>query len=196
MNETNTTAIGETPVITNEVNLIAPVVSEIDLLENHIDEPIKKCVVGMALLGFKPLMSCCGFNYPQEKVPKKHLNKVYMYLSLDDIQKNSRGTNLLQIMQLSNWKIDILSGAHFIDFYANTWDKNHPWNDEKCPHFCEVFVLAINALERTLANLKPYFQKEAKIEDGNKFYIENVSKFWQYKPCKEWVVTPEIFDKL
>lgn len=166
-----------------------------ELLENHIDEPIKKCVVGMALLGFKPIMSCCGFTYKDEKVPKKHLGKAYIYLSHDDIIKNGRSTNLLQLMYLSGWKIDILD-KNFIDFYSNTWQKDHPWNDKNCPHYYEMFVLAINSLEKTLETLKAHFNKEAIIEDGNKFYLEKVSKFWQYKPCKDWVVTPETFEKL
>lgn len=167
-----------------------------EFLENHIDEPIKKCVVGMSLLGFKPLMSCCGFNYPGEKVPKKHLNKAYLYLSYDDIIKNNRGTHLLQLSSMSGWKISVLPGNHFIDFYAQTWEEKHPWNDIKCPHFYETFVLGISALEKTLNILKNNFLKEAVIEDGNKFYINNVSKFWQYKPAQDWIVTPETFDKL
>lgn len=173
--------------------------NELNKLENHIDDPIKKCVVGMALLGFKPLMSCCGFSYRGEKVPKKHLEKAYMYLSYPDIKKGFMEPNLLQIASLSGWKLDIIPGDHFIDFYAKTWrdtQPSHPWNDAKCPHFHETFVIGISALEKTLTSLKQYFQEKVQITDGNTFYKENCSKYWQYEPTEPWEVTPEIFDKL
>ena len=166
-------------------------------LENHVDEPIKKCVVGMALLGFTPIMSCCGFNYEGEKVPKKHLKKAYIYLSYPDLVKNNLGTNLLQISQSSRWKINVLPGDCFVDFYAQTWDGGHPWDDEKCPHFYETFVLGINALEKTLTSLKQYFKPTVEIKDGNHFYTDPlVIKHWQYKPTESWMVTPATFDSL
>jgi len=176
--------------------MLQKIMNESNKLEDHIDEPIKKCVVGMTLLGFKPLMGCCGFNYKGEKVPKKHLEKAYLYLDYKNIQDNGLGGKLLQIAAISRWTINPLQGLKFVDFYGDTWSKNHPWSDVNCPHFHETFVLAINSLEKTLVSLKEYFLQKALIEDGNKYYKEEVSKYWQYDPTESWEVTPEIFEKL
>jgi hypothetical protein len=164
-------------------------------LEDHIDEPIKKCVAGMALLGFNPIMSCCGFNYKGEKVPKKHLEKAYLYLNGSSLnEKNS--LILMKIAKESGWTIKPLFGSGIIDFFAETWAKTHPWNVPGCPHFHEVFVIAINYLERAINNHKNEFPKEGvKITDGNEMYKE-VHKYWQYEPTNSWVVTPEIYEKL
>lgn len=170
--------------------------NELNNLEDHIDEPIKKCVVGMALLGFKPVMSCCGFNYKGEKVPKKHLEKAYMYLDYPSLIERKLGSDLLTIGTESGWNIGTFRGKTFIDFYAPTWENKHPWNDFNCPHFHEKFVIAIASLEESIINLKKHFKEKVVIEDGNTFYKEKVSKYWQYEPTQDWEVTPETFDKL
>lgn len=163
-------------------------------LQDHIDDPIKKCVVGMALLGFNPQMSCCGFSYKGEKVPKKHLKKAYMFLNFSDVIDNNLGNKLLEISKMSRWKFNVLA-ADYIDFYAQTWQKDHPWDDDQCPHFYENFLLGINALEGTLIHLKEHFKKTTIIRDGNHLYKTKM-KYWQYEPTEDWVVTPEIFDSL
>lgn len=167
-----------------------------ELLENHIDEPIKKCVAGMALLGFKPMMSCCGFSYKDEKVQKKHLQKAYIYLDYKHLMENMKAGHLFHLANISRWKMDILNGGQFLDFYCDTWSAKHPWADVNCPHFYEPFILGISALEKSIISLKQYFIPTATVEDGNKFYKENVSKYWQYEPTESWIVTPEIFEKL
>lgn len=168
----------------------------IDKLEDHIDDPIKKCVAGMALLGFKPEMSCCGFSYKTERVPKKHLEKAYIFLDYKDLINNKLGTLLLQVGMQSGWDINLVNGEIFVDFYAPTWENRHPWNDLKCPHFYEKFIIAISRLEKTLIGMKEHFKDSVVIRDGNNYYKENVSKYWQYEPTQDWEVTPEIFERL
>jgi hypothetical protein len=163
-------------------------------LEEHIDDPIKKSVVGMALLGFVPIFSCCGFNYDGEKVKKTHLEKPYIYLDKDMMNSESKAM-LLDIAHESNWTI--APAGQYIDFHGWKWNGDHPWKAEGCPHKPEIAVLALNYLERILETRKTLFKKSVKIVDGN-FIYKNIKKIkhWQYKPSEAWEVTPEIFDKL
>lgn len=160
-------------------------------LEDHIDEPIKKCVAGMALLGYNPIMSCCGFNYKGEKVPKKHLKKTYMYLK----PAQPFDTAFYNIMIDSQWTLKGL-GKYCFDFFANTWDANHPWNEEGCPHFYEVFAIAINSLEKAIERVpKDFFAENVLLKDGNEDYKKNI-KHWQYEPAEPWKITYEEFIKM
>lgn len=137
-----------------------------DELKDHIDEPIKKCVVGLSLLGFKTIMSCCGFSYEEERVPKKHLGKVYIYLLMDnfyDFHEPNLSAILIRLSALSNWKIGPVNGAFFdkgmlFDFHA-----------------------------------QPSFLDEAVIRDGNRYYAEKM-KGWQYKPKRCWEVKREEYE--
>ncbi len=168
-----------------------------NLLEDHIDEPIKKVVVGLSLLGFSVTMSCCGFAYKGERVPKKHLDKAYVYLYNPHLTDPLKAL-LVDLSFESLWRFKTLGrGAVFIDFYANTWAKDHPWADRGCPHNYEIFVLAIHDLERTIMLHKDRFSNRAVIRDGNKIYKESFNiKYWQYEPTEDWIVTPETFFKL
>ncbi len=168
-----------------------------DKLENHIDEPIKKSVVGMALLGFVPVFSCCGFNYHGEKVKKTHmLEKPYIYLSIPDLDDKLKAL-LLSISIKCQWKINIINSS-FIDFHGHKWDSDHPWSAEGCPHKPEMPVLAIHSLEKALEEYKNNnFRVKAIIQDGNDLYKNKWGiKHWQYEPCEDWEVTPQTFDSL
>lgn len=166
-------------------------------LEDHIDEPIKKCVVGMSLLGFEPMMSCCGFSYKGEKVPKEHLKKAYIYLYFPHLRGNALLCRLLlELSVTSRWNISPVS-QHIIDFYANHWDQNHPWNKIGCPHNHEIFVLWIDSLEKAIEKYSSCFLDQAIINDGNNFYKDELKlKHWQYEPTENWIVTPETWNSL
>lgn len=166
-------------------------------LKDHIDDPIKKCVVGLNLLGIKTAMSCCGFTYKGELVPKKHLEKTYIYIDLLNTPQNRMET-LILLARKSTWTMAFFGEAHpFCDFYAPAWEKGHPWNDENCPHFYEKAALGIHGLEEAIKSLRDYFLDEAIISDGNKMYTDTFKiKYWQYEPTEDWVVTKETFDSL
>jgi hypothetical protein len=87
-----------------------------ETVEKHIDEPIKKCVVGLNLLGITTTMSCCGYTYENEAVPKKHLNKAYVYIDMTRTLMN-QSINLIALSLKSQWNISPLSYG-VIDFYT------------------------------------------------------------------------------
>src|SRR3990167_575278 len=47
-------------------------VKSITRLEDDIDEPLKTCVMALALLGCEPVWSCCGFDYAGQPIHKSH----------------------------------------------------------------------------------------------------------------------------
>lgn len=162
-------------------------------IQDHIDLPIQKAVVGMALLGFCPSMSCCGFNYKGEKVPKTHLiNKPYIYI--DKPLSDRLCYKLIGISLAAGWIISPASKG-VIDFHCDCWSKTHPWRDEKCPHQPEANLFAIDSLEQAITNFSTDFLDVAIIVDGNHNY-KNRFKYWQYEPVENWTVTKETFFNL
>lgn len=170
--------------------------NELNKLENHIDDPIKKCVAGMALLGFVPIFSCCGFRYKGERIRKDHfLNKPYIYIDHTKLNEKLKSL-LLDICIKSKWKID-LAGGNCIDFHGHNWNKEHPWSAEGCLHKPELNVISLRELERVLEGYKEKFQEKISIRDGNDIWKKDFDlKYWQYEPAENWEVTPEIFSKL
>jgi hypothetical protein len=172
--------------------------NDLNKLENHIDEPIKKCVAGMALLGFMPIFSCCGFRYNGEKIRKDHLlGKPYIYLDAKKlIASGNLKATLLDICHESRWNISIPNES-FIDFHGHKWTDDHPWNAEGCLHKPEQNVLSLNWLEQVLERYKKLFSPSVEIRDGNDIYKNDLKlKHWQYEPSEAWHVTIETFDNL
>lgn len=165
-------------------------------LEDHIDEPIKKCVVGLNLLGIQTEMSCCGFTYEGEKTRKTHLPKSYIYVNCKN--QNFELSLLVRLAMQSRWVMDFSSLSNsWCDFYCKGWDRDHPWGDPNSPHFHEVFNIGINRLEQAIDLYSHNFHPSATISDGNKGYIETSKiKHWQYKPTEPWIVNPEIYRSL
>lgn len=174
-----------------------------NLLEDHIDAPIKKAVAGLALLGFNPIMSCCGFSYDNEAVPKTHLKKAYVYLSwsaaISKIPYEAFSTALMTLSQVSDWTIAPVKGFSdgliVFDFYGNTWSSGHPWKRKEAVHNYEVFVLAITSLNKVIEKYEDIMLDLILLEDGNKHY-EKLSKFWKYKSTEPWLITKEIWKNL
>lgn len=166
-------------------------------LEDHIDEPIKKAVAGMSLLGFKTYMSCCGFDYENPKVPKTHLKKAYIFLDTAQIYNNDKLCSLFtRICVRSGWKFNAATDP-FLDFYAETWHNDHPWKSPFAVHHYEIFLLAISALNKSIEAQSEHFIKgPVAITDGNKYYVDNVSKFWAYKPTEDWIVSADQWEKM
>lgn len=162
-------------------------------LKDHIDVPIRKCVAGLALLGLKPMMSCCGFTYKgEEKEPryKSHLGKAYIYISYN----GEAPLRLLSLAAFSQWTINFLN-PNLIDFYAGTWHKDHPWAKSGCVHNYEIFALALRSLENALQKQESFFLDKVTLVDGNRWYKEQ-TKHWQYEPAEDWIITKEEYFSL
>jgi len=174
---------------------------DLNLLENHIDAPIKKAVVGLSLLGFKTAMSCCGFDYKGEHVKKTHLqNKPYIYIysplpDAEDRMSEWQKHLLFNIAVDSGWSIAPLYNSVFIDFHCHAWSKDHPWAAEGCLHRHEDNNIKISLLERSLEKREYLFKPSVTIKDGNSLY-KTWFKHWQYEPVKDWTVTPDVFFSL
>lgn len=163
-------------------------------LQVHIDDPIKKTVVGLSLLGFTTYMSCCGFNYEGSQVKKTHLTgKTYVYLDAEEIFASSDLKEKLCDLSLrSGWRFDLLAGQKYIDFYGEKWPENHAWANKDAVHFYEKAVLNIYALNKAIEIWQPKFKEYAYVRDGNHEY-KALSTYWQYKPAESWHVTPTIW---
>lgn len=159
-------------------------------LKDHIDEPMLKVIAGLNLIGFKTWMSCCGFKYKGEKVKKSHLGKPYVYLDYKQISEDFFLRDVLCDLSLkSDWIF--CKRLPFIDFYAEVWKDNHVWKEKESVHNYESYVLSISALNRAILDRDFNFKDKVTISDGNKFYKEKVSSYWQYEPTEDWVVTKE-----
>ncbi len=177
-------------------------------LEDHIDTPIKKCVVGLALIGFKPVFSCCGFTYSNEEVPKSHL-PLKSYIFIDAALNYNQRAMLLHLAMESRWIIGQTAGfnekSNFLDFYYTGWETGHPWAAADSPHRPEKNVIAIHFLEQVLGyfiqeisktNPKA-FESPIILTDGNKIYKEVIGlKHWQYQPCDDWEISLDTFNNL
>lgn len=164
-------------------------------LEDHIDLPIKKCVVGLSLLGFRPIFSCCGFSYKEESVKKDHLDRPYIYLDYPAMSLAEKDL-LLEIARSANWKITFLN-PNLINFQGDCWEEGQIWAKKDSPHYYEQAVLSLNRLEQTIDKYKNKFLHSVMIVDGNKIYKELFKiKHWQYEPVSDWKVTPELYGVL
>ena len=165
-------------------------------LKDHIDDPIKKTVVGLSLLGFKTHMSCCGFNYKGSQVKKSHMTgKAYVYLDTKQIfESPDLKEKLCDLSMRSAWKVDVL-GNEYVDFYGPEWPKGEPWGAKDTVHFYEKPLLNISALNKAIKIWEPSFQDYAYIRDGNHKYKE-LTTYWQYEPAERWFVTPKTWAEL
>jgi hypothetical protein len=166
-------------------------------LKDHIDDPIKKTVVGLSLLGFKTHMSCCGFEYKGSQVKKSHLTgKAYVYLDAEQVFASPELKERLCDLSLrSKWKFEALSGGKYIDFYGEKWPETHPWVSKDAVHSYENAVLNIWTLNKAIEVWEDYFKDYAYIRDGNHKYKE-LTTYWQYEPAEPWYVTPKTWAEL
>lgn len=161
-------------------------------LRDNIDEPIRRCIAGMALLGFKTVFSCCGFNYKGQPKDRSHLiGKPYMYLEYTA----SSFQYLPLLMMSTSWRLNFLTGRKF-DFFGQGWNgSNHIWNKEESIHHYEAAAIQIQSLENRLTT-DPFFLRhmldEVEIVDGNHEYKKQV-KHWQIDGSEPWLVTKENF---
>ncbi len=165
-------------------------------LEYNIDAPIKKAVVGLSLLGFETIFSCCGFNYDgqDEYMKKDHIkNMPYIYLKYNP--GNFDAKLFMQIMNESGWKIEFVH-PNTINFFGVQNDR-FPWSNPSSPHNYELpllNILRLNSVIKTyLIKAVTTVEHSVVIRDGNRLYP---SIYWQQKPKIEWVVSRSTFDSI
>jgi hypothetical protein len=163
-------------------------------LSDNIDLPIKKAVAGMALLGFTPIMSCCGFSYEGE-YKKSHLgNKPYIYLYRNFDNDQLLLAKLSRLSILSEWQFRAYN--FFIDFHGQRFGKDHPWGHPESFHSYEMPLISIKGLLDAIKSMKADF-RPCVLKDGNEIWAKRLNtQFWQAKPAQPWVISPEDYDSL
>jgi hypothetical protein len=160
---------------------------EISNLEDDIDKPIKKCVAMVALLGLKPIYSCCGFDYSGQPFHKSHqYGEPYIMLSVESEKYRSTLFNDLQqwVFKKSPANKDI----SFLTITINDSNGNPYWRNKNCIHFPEECVFAISYLEKYIFQYNSLFLDEIVVNDTNN-NAKKSYKYWQYPPKKSWVVS-------
>lgn len=153
-------------------------------LREDIDLPIRKCVAMLALLGCKPIFSCCGFDYKGQPFHKAH-QLGYPYIKLtNNIWTTKLQLESAHILYQGHWQFRDLGGEIVLEFISLM---NPSWRTQDCIHGSEEMVIGIDYLERFLGRFKSEFSEIVTLEDTNRSH-KNVLKFWQYTPKTDWVI--------
>ena len=131
-------------------------------LENDIDMPMRTIVGMFALLGCKPLFSCCGFDYDSQPVHKTHeYGNAYVML-----QNNSNVEQLIapwiddkflvEEKKTSQWRT-WTDEPHKIVFIAQSFDwaeraSDYPWTKHNC---IRPFIYRDSAVSKT-SDIPPF----------------------------------------
>jgi len=172
-------------------------------LKNDIDNPIRNLVAMFALLGCKPLYSCCGFDYDGQPMHKTHeYGSTYIRLSAnkstaDTLKKLSEReiierTLVWDVKDISSDKWIVWATPKFAqlmcDFDYETSKMGYPWAFSSCIHFYEYGVIRINYLESAVKRLFiSEFADEIVLKDTNKLQ----PGAWQYPVLEDWIIKKE-----
>lgn len=152
-------------------------------LEDDIDEPIKRCVAALALLGCEPIWSCCGFDYLRQPLHKYHqYGRVFFVL-----RRNDHSDTFVEACP--NWQHPacIEGGEECIDFHIDVKNVIPQWDNTDCIHYYEPFVGHIQALEDFLYRFSDLFAEEVTLHDTNNLFKERF-RLWQYPVMADWVI--------
>ena len=174
-------------------------------LKDDIDIPIRKLVVMFALLGCKPLWSCCGFDYDGQPMHKTHeYGNAYIRLLnnkqsckvadrlFDEKVIEKRVTDISEIDsdRWVGWQADGHLQLH-CDFDYVTTKTHYPWSMKSCIHYYEYAVIRIAELEQAMLKLfANEFADTVTLCDTNKYIRQHIHS-WQYPALEDWVVTKE-----
>jgi len=166
-------------------------------LEDDIDTPLKKCVMALALLGCKPMWSCCGYDYPDQPMHKSHLYYGVSWVVLSDNEYTRQLEWILrdcpppyQDRYGNRWNIYPWGHPHYGKYkygLMSDWTRNNSWPDPRSIHFYEPGALAISILENWLMGLSDLFVGEVEICDTNAM-MKNEFPHWQYPTKENWLV--------
>lgn len=157
-------------------------------LEDDIDLPIRKSVAMCALLGRRPLFSCCGFDYYGQPYHKYHqYDAPYITIS-----ENEKSSFLLNVGNVSGWKTEKHAPKTMkIEFRT---EMNPSWGSRESIHSSEERAIAMSVLEKFLMNFYPYFAEEVALHDTNHRYKDGGVRFWQYPAKEPWVIKKSLLD--
>lgn len=175
-------------------------------LKNDIDKPIRNLVAMFALLGCKPLYSCCGFDYDGQPMHKTH-EYGDTYIRLSPTKQTSKTLQKLadnevieravvcSVEDISSDKWCVWVTPHFAqlisDFDYQISKEGYPWASSSCIHFYEHAVINIFYLEKAMKRLfVDEFANEAVLADTNKTQNLCVDN-WQYPILEDWVIKKE-----
>lgn len=153
-------------------------------LRDDIDLPIRKCVAMLALLGCKPIFSCCGFDYKDQPFYKSHQYGLPYVKLTDNIFTTKLRANLEQSLFRYSWSFRNVGSEVYLELLV---PGNPAWRDVSCIHQSEEYVIGIQHLEDELGRLQEDFMNECTIADTNSRY-KSIFRFWQYPHHKPWTV--------
>ena len=157
-------------------------------LEFDIDEPIKTCVMALALLECRPSWSCCGFNYEGQLIHKYH-QYGRCYFILDNAERALSIYNTMvnrHIPYYTQWQVNPIGAG--IDLHFDFKNVIPQWDDEKCIHYAEQASLYIAGLEQFLMSLSEIFIDSFEMTDSNQLF-RGYTKHWQYPAKEPWTIT-------
>ena len=159
-------------------------------LRDDIDEPIRECVMALALLGCEPMWSCCGFDYEGQPMHKQH-----EYGRVGFLLTDSEATwGMVERFKASGvpfkekWRFEgrvndgVLSAAMWAEF-----EREGSWQDKDCIHYSELGITYTRYLLEFLLSLRSEFQSRVVLRDTNVVYKERFPH-WQYPPKADWVI--------
>lgn len=149
-------------------------------LEDDIDEPIKSCVMMLALLGTNPIYSCCGFDYEGQPYHKSHQYGDSYVLFADDPKIEFELPPMWEVKKRSEYF------PEYMLVLKEGFKANPHWTDPSCIHFAENFVIAITLLEKVLWNQQESFCTEKVTLSDTNHQANQFSPYWQYTPKEPW----------
>jgi len=161
-----------------------------DRLQDDIDEPIKRCVMALALLGCEPQWSCCGFDYHGQPLHKSHqYGRCYFILGNRPNAVALFNALLASDMPFkSRWCLQSsVNGNYGVDLHADGQNIIEQWDTKDSIHDYETLAFCIQHLDMFLMELHESFLDEVTLIDTNVHYGNRVQS-WQYPPKREWVI--------
>ena len=170
--------------------------STITDLEHDIDEPIKNCVMALALLGCHPIWSCCGFDYKDQLLHKVHnLGQPYIMCEYSEKLMDILYKFYLKdpgFAHVWNSGMLVIDNIRAINIVTNI-QRGGAWGPSTI-HFNELGATYIKHLEDYLISLKARFVDTTILVDTNALYKKRFPA-WQYPPKKDWVITRQALMK-
>ena len=160
----------------------------IETLEQDVDEPIKVCVMALALLGCEPLWSCCGFDYKGQPIHKSHqYGRCYFVLG-NRLSVLGIYVKLLysDIPNKGFWSLQS-AGDKSIDLHADVSNVIKQWDTPDSIHYYETLSMHIQEFENFLMGLHESFLDEVTLTDTNATFKDSI-RSWQYPPKKDGVI--------
>ncbi len=162
----------------------------IENLEDDIDLPIKKCVAMLALLGCKPIYSCCGFDYDGQLFHKSHqYGRPYFVLTANNVS-NQFIEFLMDKKTL--WYVGQGNHPTWINLELMSGMNPH-WRKEECIHFYEECLVGIIRLENILLQQTHLMTDTYELIDTN-YLAKRTAKHWQYPPKNPWMIQKNLLD--